>query len=347
MKKIPNGQQTAYNYDIAENNGMCHVKLDLSAVTDKQSISVELSADGSNICVGRDGVAPFLCGRLAKQIKEPKCYEDGGQFFIPLEPLDGTNDSWNIVIIGPNQENQLIDPMSAYILYHHFIENAQQSNDQKLSHAANMFLQISSAQGFVPAVNILTDLLISQGQKEQAEAMLKDCFESYQTPEIAFKLGLSFFDDIENEERVKEAEKLFKAAYESNPQLVIAKGIHALILSPYSKVKFNNKDEKKAKELFEDVLKVNDEDVISLTGLSVILYQGKEKDIQRALELNQKAKSISPEVPELVPVPPIEEEDEPEVKSSRKLWIGLGIGAAVIAIALTTGYIFNHRKSKK
>ena len=343
LRYIQKDNQEMYNYDIVTENGVTRLVFPIAKGYDTSKIKVELTENGGSICIGEEGYAPFLCGKLPREIEKTEMEVKDGKCSIQLKTKEQVEENWNLAIVAPHEESKLIDPMSAFVLFNALVETAQNQKSEELFNAGVTFLQISAAQGFIPASLQLAQLLSQGNNKEAAEKILKDSFERYGNPQVALRIGHMFFNDTENGERVKEAEKYFKFAYENDDSIYHAKSLHGLILSPHSNVVFDKKDAVKAKQLFEEALSAEGKDIVALTGLSILLYYGAdgvEKNQGFALELNEKAREISPVVPSL-PVP----EPEPKpVQTPIKAIIGCAAGITTVAVI---GFFIYRKMSKK
>jgi TPR repeat protein len=196
----------------------------------------------------------------------------------------------------------------------YFLSSAE---DPKLAEA---MLVYSASLGFVPAMRILSDsLLTTDGRREEGLAILETAGEFYRDPLSLYKLGILYLYTHDQKERA--------LAYLKQAALLGHRDAHVragIVLSPLSSfVDFQPKNAAEAMKHFQAAVAAGDRSAAVLHEMAKLLKQGLgcKKDERAAQLCQSRAKALSPAIPAL-------DEKQPEERP----WLLAGLSVVALSI---------------
>jgi len=303
-------------------------------------VEYELNERKNSIIVKIPDRVPLVCGLLYDEVSDIKAHYLDGTYVISLKKIN--QNDWATVVKSVHQNNQAIDPKSAFILYQIL---ASHPNQEEFASIRLSMLFSSSQAGYVPAMQVYGGLLLdTEGKQSDGFSVIKSAADYYEDPVSCFQVGLLYYSAKKFEAAIdylqRSGDSGFKPAYFSLGQ----------IFSPESSLKFNNKDASRAMEYF---MKVDEAAEIPLVYEEMAkLYatgQGVEKDIEKATQLREKANMMKSQQntienpnnsidPSIGPAPeePLTIPESKEEGPSMRKWVFAGVlaFAGLIGVAV-------------
>ena len=329
-----------YDYTLRDTEQFVDVMLSVPDIFDVNSIKLTLKEDNRTIKITSNQKIPFVCGTLFSTIDSySQTYENN---VLSFRLVKKEKQLWPFLIVTNDQTSLEIDPKSAFSLYYIYEKSPQQDEDREIY---LQYLKFSANVGYVPAIRSYGKLLVkSRETLSEGIKLLSIGMQKYYDAECQFLLALVYsqFPTMHNES----LELMEKAADAGFPDAMAACGE---FYSPLSNITYEKKDAKKAIEWFNKVLEI-EQNWVALFELSKLyLYGvGYEKDINKAKELYEKAKSIHPTCPQLIELETEEKKEEKEPSQTKRSRSLITIGITTVVVVGFAAIVYRSiRKSKK
>ncbi|EAY06695.1 hypothetical protein TVAG_211470 [Trichomonas vaginalis G3] len=277
-----------YIWDYSQKGNIINIGIMACPGADLSKIKTEIDQD--SILVSLPNEPPIIAGKLFMPVKTSKTKLTDKGLIIAL--ITDSEKEWPTIVVAPHPKTQQLDPLTAFSIF----QVNMNSNNPDLIQGALPLLFLSSDVGYPPALIAFYDIFhTSLGMSQKANGYLNLAMEKYNYPIAFFKKGMELLQESNDAEKAIE---YFTKSEEFG--YIFAKTQIGAILSPLSKYTYSKKDATKAAQLFESVLK-EDEDITALHELSKLLYTGTgvPQDKARAKSMMAKVKSAIPDVPDL------------------------------------------------
>ena len=287
--------QSMYLWDFMQKGKTINVGIKCPENFDPNQIQAVLSEDKKSIIVSFPDQPPILAGELFKTVLSIATKAFQNTFILAI--FTDSEEIWPSICIGPHKETRQIDPLTAFSIF----KVNTNSSDEMIVKGGMEFLMHSISLGFYPALLAAYDIFHNDKNEEnrkKAYEYLNLAANKYNSHQAHFQIGLNIISENGN---IEDAMTHFQIAAKMNN--VYAKSFIGFILSPLSEFIYPKKDAKRAAEIFEEVLKTI-EDPTTYHEYAKLLYNGcgVELNEKRAFELQEKAKSLVKDVPELTKI---------------------------------------------
>ena len=318
-----------YNWEMSQpEDTLIVVKISCPVDFQLKILQIELNEDktGLSVKIPSEDV-PVIYGKLFEPVLSHEVKIDKENSNIVIELKKESSEKWPYLIRDYYPGTEEIDPHSAFSI----VEIDHQGfDDDKLT----SFMQNAMMHGYVPALLFgIENLENDPGSEEKMYVLLDLASRVYGHPVAHYKLALFLL----SHKQLKQGFMLLSKAAEGG--IGMAYSLMGQYISPYSNIKFPEKDAVKAIELFEKVIEHGDEPV-ALYEASKIYYRGAEgvpQDKKKAMDYWNRATAVQPYLPPLK----APEEDKPVSVETV-----LGATAACVACATLAyaAYKFFRRK---
>ena len=291
MKKIPLQYLNLYFWNFKKKKNIINIIIPLEDENlNENDFEINIDLSDSFIEIIFQDYPSIILGKLFSNIQNYAIKVSNKLLVIAL--VSESNIKWNSLIISPHKKNQLLDPQSAFMIF----SVNYSSKDFSLIPGSFIFLEMAISYGYPPALLAAYDIYSKiPNNKERAELLLKIASEEYDSIEAHFQLALNIIE--KNGDLNESYNLLMKSSLKGH---ILSKSFLGFMLSPLSDINFNKKDPIKAIQYFEEVLKIK-EDPTTLYEYSKLLYNGIgiKKNIEQANLFYLKAKSLSPNIPNI------------------------------------------------
>lgn len=281
----------------------------------KEQIQFHLLNDNACFKAQINEEYPFFAGSFSAPVKsfEKEFSVDDHGLKLTFKKPEDTR--WDLIFTGPVNETDIMDPQS---LFEHGKLNSSQ---EEIDRAASM--------NFPPALLELTKLNKTEDEINEIYEKAAD----YHDPFALFMVGMTC---LRNNEIDKAIEKLREA--ESRGDLN-SKDALGEIYSPLVEPHIIDEDVNIALQKFNEVIESRPNHPYALYNLALLYLNGcgVEKDVNKAHEMYEKAKSIEPNIPKM------EFPTEIVMKKNIKYF---AIGAVVILAGASLIYLTKRRNHK-
>ena len=303
--------QMMYMWDFMQKGKTINVGISCPENFDPNSIESTLSQDKESILVSIPGEPPLLAGRLFQPISKIATKVFSNHFVLAL--FTDSDVSWPAICIAPHKETNQIDPLSAFSIF----KVNSGSNEKLVIQGGIDYLLHAANLGFFPALLAAYDIFHNDTKEEirkKAINFLDIAANKYNSHQAHFQIGLNIISDNGD---INEAMKHFQIS--AKMKNVYAKSFIGFILSPLSDFIYQEKNAKEAAKLFEEVLQ-SIEDPTTYHEYAKLLYNGIGVEIneKRAFELQEKAKRMVKDVPNLYKVKKEEKINKEENQGKEK-----------------------------
>ena len=295
-----------YSWDMMPTGPYLVVTIKTPEGFDATKVKAELNEDNTAISVRYPDQPPILEGLLFEKVKSMEMKINSEEKNITVTVAINSEKAPELLVTDIHPQTHRMDPLSAFITFN----MRSHSEDMSQQKGCFRYLEFGLEANFVPAMLAAASIFQRIPQlADQSFHLVRLAADIYNSPPALLQMGLFLINSPQKELALEYMEKA--AAHKGFP---FAKALLGTMLSPIADMECPKKDAKRAAELFEEVLK-EDENPMALHELAMLLYNGigVEKNVERAKELNERCKKLernqTPELEErdesYVPKPPV------------------------------------------
>ncbi|KAH0788990.1 nudC domain-containing protein 1 isoform X1 [Histomonas meleagridis] len=329
---IPPQLYSLYDYEMKQDDE--NIVIEIKIPANVNSSEIKISIDDGIISVHYQEHPPLIEGKLSNEIESIESVTNQDQI-LKVNLKKKNTDFWHTLVQCRNPLNNNIDAKSSFTLYVLYDSFGTTFIDKD---TALVYLNYSSALGYVPALRTLSGIMFEEGHPDDGISLLKVAGEKYRDPLSLYDIGLIYVHDSKTRAQgygylTRSSELGYRPAHTVLGQLY----------SPLSKFEFQNKSPFEALRHFDMAISGKNDDPIALHEMAKLIYNGvgTDKSEKYAKWLQSIAEKIDPSIE------PLEEKEnvpENEEKNSKALIIGITVAALTLfGVAV---FKFSNRRKK-
>ncbi|OHT15847.1 hypothetical protein TRFO_13664 [Tritrichomonas foetus] len=320
MQKINPDYVKLYQYSWDQHDNSLEVKFNIPESISFDQVQIELTHENSCFCGRVEGEIPFFAGLLWEPVESFERIENEENHTILLKITKKNETEWYQIFHGPITDSTIIDPFTSFQL------GVLCLKDPEYQISGSQMIGYAAAICFPPAL-VFSASVASENNKEEEAIKLYKIAAEYHSTQAMFALGMI---SVKNGDLSAAFEHFQHSAEEGNLDAKICLGE---LYSPLEEPRIEQENAEKAVQIFQEVLENSPDHPYALLNLARHYKEGSglPKDVHKAKELYERAKSLNPQIPEI----------SFDDNLYTKLIIG---GLALLGIGLIFKFIMRRRK---